>query len=305
MDDVLIIGGGPAGLSAAVYTERAGRHARILEALIPGGQIVNTEEIMNYPGISRISGYDFASGLQKQAEDLGAEISYEKAVHIEKRNNCFLVKTASGKELEAGAVILATGARARHLGLPREEELTGKGISYCATCDGMFFKGRDVAVDGGGNTALQDALYLSRICSRVFLIHRRDAFRGSSVYVDQLKKKENVSFILNSEVAEFLGKEKLEGIVIRNRVTGEEKKLPVAALFIAIGEVPDNGSFSEVADLDPAGYIAAGEDCRTRTPGLFTAGDCRTKTLRQLTTAAADGAVAATAACEYLNGGLI
>ncbi len=298
--DVIIVGAGTAGLTAAIYVQRAGKKALVFEEAVYGGQIVNTPDIENYPGIAHISGYEFATGLYNQATELGAEVRFEKVLSIENEGAEKRVKTTGG-EYTARAVILATGAKNRALGLPREKELTGRGISYCATCDGAFFRGKEVAVNGGGNTALEDAAYLANGCSKVYVIHRRDQFRGDAKEADALRAKPNVEFILNSTVTALFGEKKLEGIEVTNKVTGEKRTLPVAALFVAIGQEPDNAPFANVAALDGKGYIEAGEDCRTETEGIYTAGDCRTKEVRQLTTAAADGAVAAMAACGRLN----
>ena len=301
MYDIIIIGGGTAGLSAAIYGARAGKEVLVLEQKNYGGQIINSPEIENYPGIKRISGFEFATGLYEQAIGLGACYEREKVVKIEDKNTVKLVVTEK-KEYEARAVILATGAKNRPLGLERENRLIGAGLSYCATCDGAFFRGREVAVVGGGNTALEDALFLSGYCKKVWLIHRRDTFRGEGIKLQMLQEKENVELILNTVVKELRGDTKLEGIVLENTATGEVSEKEVSGLFAAIGQMPDNGAFADLVTLDEMGYIRASEDCRTKTPGIFTAGDCRTKTVRQLTTAAADGAVAGLAACEYISG---
>ncbi len=302
MSDVLIIGAGPAGLSAAVYVQRAGKSATVLEAMTFGGQIVNTPEVENYPGIKKISGFDFAMSLYEQATELGAEIVFDKAERIEQAEGpLWRVVTASGASYEAKAVILATGAKNRKLGLEREEELTGRGVSYCATCDGAFFKGKPVAVNGGGNTALEDAMFLSNYCEKVYVIHRREGFRGEPKTLEALRAKENVEFVLNATVTRLLGEEKLSGVEVTDKNTGDVRELSVEGLFVAIGQEPENHGFENVAALDPLGYISAGEDCLTATPGIFTAGDCRTKAVRQLTTAASDGAVAALAACSYIS----
>ena len=299
MNDIIIIGAGTAGLSAAIYARRAGKKALILEALSYGGQIINTPEVENYPGIKNISGFDFATGLYEQAAALGAEIEYVRVTGIESNaDGSKTVHTTDG-DLKCKAVIIATGAKNRPLGIDREEELTGSGISYCATCDGAFYKKKSVAVNGGGNTAIEDAGFLSNFCSKVYVIHRRDEFRADVHEVEKLKAKENVEFILDSEVTALLGDDELTGIEVTNKKTGEKKELEISGLFIAIGQMPDNTAFASVVDLDEKGYIIGKEDCLTNTPGVFTAGDCRTKAVRQLTTAAADGAVAALAAAAY------
>ena len=299
MADIIIIGAGTAGLSAAIYALRAGKSVLVFEQLAYGGQIINTPEVENYPGIKSISGFDFAQGLYEQAVALGAELKYEQVSGIED-GAVKKVKT-SGGEYECKAVILATGAKNRPLGLDREQELIGSGISYCATCDGAFFKGRAVAVNGGGNTALEDALFLSNYCSKVYLIHRRDEVRGEAKQVEKLKTKENIEFVLNSTITELVGEGDLSGVKVHDKVSGEDKLIEVEGLFIAIGQMPENAAFAPLIELDKGGYIVAGEDCRTNVEGIFAAGDCRTKTVRQLTTAAADGAVAALAACAYID----
>lgn len=300
MHDIIIIGAGTAGLSAAIYGVRAGKSVLILEENVYGGQILATPEVENYPGIRQISGYEFAENLYQQAIGLGAELKYEKAVRITEEGTEKKVMTNRGVH-SGKSVILATGAKNRHLGLEREEELTGAGISYCATCDGAFYRGKDVAVVGGGSTALEDAGFLSNYCRTVYIIHRRDQFRGEDRLVRALQKKENVRYVLDSQVIRLNGEKRLESVTVKNRRTEEEQELLVSGLFVAIGQVPDNRSFSELAELDESGYIRANEDCRTKTEGIFTAGDCRTKTVRQLATAASDGAVAALAACGYLG----
>ena len=293
--DVIIVGAGTAGLTAAIYALRAGKTVLLLEGKAYGGQIVNTPDIENYPGIKHISGAEFATGLYEQAADLGAKLRFERVVGIEDKGETKIVRTAK-REFEARAVILATGAKNRPLGVAREEELIGRGVSYCATCDGAFFKGMDVAVNGGGNTALEDAAYLSNYCNKVYLIHRRDEFRGDEKDVQALREKENVEFVLNSTVTELVGEERLAGVRVTNKVTGEERAIPVSGLFVAVGQMPENEAFADLVELDAGGYIVGGEDCLTKAPGIYVAGDCRTKSVRQLTTAAADGATAALAA---------
>ncbi len=298
--DIVVVGAGPAGLSAAIYGVRAGKSVLVLEALTHGGQIVNTPEIENYPGIKNISGFEFAQGLYEQAVALGAMVKYEKVNGIEVQDNIKLVKTA--KEIyEAKAVILATGAKNRSLGLEREDSLLGLGISYCATCDGAFYRGRDVAVAGGGNTAIEDATFLANYCNKVYVIHRRDSFRAEDALVKALKTKENVEFVLDSNIKELIGTDGLEAVVVENKNNKESRKIEVAGLFVAIGQKPENNEFSSVVNLDDAGYILGGEDTKTNVSGIFVAGDTRTKAVRQLATAAGDGAVAGLGAAAYID----
>ncbi len=301
MYDIIIVGAGTAGMSAAIYGVRAGKSVLMIEAESYGGQIINTPEIENYPGIRQTSGFEFAQGLYEQAEALGAEYKAARVSAIEDQGKVKVVVTEDGERIEAKAVILATGAKNRPLGIEREQELTGAGVSYCATCDGMFYRKKDVAVNGGGNTALEDAEFLSNICNKVYLIHRRDQFRGDEVEVEKLRSKENVEFVLDSTIVELKGDDRLSAVVTENKFTHEQREIPVSGLFVAIGQVPENTVFSNLISVDQTGYIIAGEDCRTNADGIFTAGDCRTKTVRQLTTAASDGAVAALAASEYIN----
>lgn len=300
MYDIIVVGAGTAGLSAAIYGVRAGKKVLVLEEKSYGGQIINTPEVENYPGIKNISGFEFATNLYEQAKELGAEIAYERVKQILDGEDKKQVITGE-KTYEAKSVIIATGAKNRPLGLEGEKEFIGAGISYCATCDGMFFRGKDVAVVGGGNTALEDTTFLSNYCNKVYLIHRRDEFRGDEHSVNRLKQKENVEFVMESRVTELAGEGRLDAITVEHIPTGELRNISVAGLFVAIGQMPDNEAFRELIDVDVAGYICATEDCKTKVPGVFTAGDCRTKTVRQLTTAAADGAVAALAACEYIG----
>lgn len=299
MYDMIIIGAGTAGLTAGIYAARAGRNVLVLEENIYGGQIVNTPEIENYPAIPHISGYEFATNLYSQATDLGVQVEYNKATGIVDHTEYKEVQTMD-KQYQTRTVILATGARNRILGLPDEERLIGAGISYCATCDGAFFQGKKVAVVGGGNTALDDALFLSNYCERVYLIHRRDTFRGEIGKKTALESRQNVEFILNSQVIELHGTDRLYAITVSD-TSGLEREIGVAGLFVAIGQVPENHAFANLVHLDANGYVRAGEDCKTNIPGIFTAGDCRTKKIKQLTTAVADGAVAALAACEYID----
>lgn len=300
MYDLIIVGAGTAGLSAAIYGVRAGKSVLLLEEKVYGGQIISASAVENYPGIRHISGYEFAEELHRQATELGAELKYEKVREIRKHSGFMTVKTGRGA-YDCRAVILATGAKNRQLQVEREKELTGSGVSYCATCDGAFCKGKNAAVVGGGNTALEDAVFLSGYCQKVYLIHRRKEFRGEERLIQTLRGKENVELVLESQVVCLNGERHLESVVVRNDRTGKERELSVAALFIAIGQVPDNRAFADLVSLDAYGYIEAGEDCRTSSEGIFAAGDCRTKTVRQLATAAADGAAAAVAACSYIQ----
>lgn len=297
MRDVIIIGAGTAGLTAAVYALRAGKNVLVLEQGTYGGQIVNTPKVENYPGIEQISGYEFASGLFKQAEKLGMEYRNEKVLRVRLEGTCKIVET-EGQIYQAKALVLATGAKNRPLGVEKEEEFIGRGVSYCATCDGMFFRGKKVAVVGGGNTALEDAAFLSNYCERVYVVHRREEFRGEDKLVKELEQKENVEFLLNKTVQALEGDIALRAVTLRDKNSGEESRLEISGLFVAIGQMPENGIFADLVELDEGGYIAAGEDCRTSVEGIFAAGDCRKKAVRQLTTAAADGAVAALGAAQ-------
>ena len=299
MYDLIIIGGGPAGLTAATYARRAGKSVLVIEKNAFGGQITWSPRVENFPGFVSISGVELGDKLLEQAMEQGAEAELEEVTAIERGAEGFAVRCESGAVFEARALILATGAKPRMLGVEREEELVGSGVGYCAVCDGAFYKGKPVAVCGGGNSALQDALLLSESCSQVWLIHRRASFRGEQKLVEALEKKENVHFVLDARVTALLGESELSGLVLEQN--GESKELTVEGLFVAIGHQPDLTAFADFLKLDPVGYAASGEDCLSPTPGLFVAGDCRAKRVRQLTTAAADGAVAALAACDYLD----
>ena len=299
MYDLIIIGGGPAGLTAAPYARRAGKSVLVVEKNAFGGQITWSPRVENFPGFASISGVELGDKLLEQAMEQGAEVELEEVTSFVREGEYFAVRCESGAVFEARALILATGAKPRMLGVEREEALVGSGVCYCAVCDGAFYKGRDVAVCGGGNSALQDALLLSESCRQVWLIHRRSSFRGEQKLVEALQARENVHFLLNARVTALLGEEELSALVLEQ--DGEQRELPVEGLFVAIGHQPDNGAFADYLNLDAAGYAASAEDCLTPTPGLFAAGDCRAKKVRQLTTAVADGAVAALAACEYLD----
>ena len=298
--DILIVGGGPAGLTAATYARRAGKSVLVIEKNAFGGQITWSPKVENFPGFVSVSGAQLGDRLLEQAMEQGAEVELDEVTAVSVRpDGIKTVACDSGAVFEGRALIAAVGAKPRMLGLAREEELVGNGVCFCAVCDGAFYAGKDVAVNGGGNSALQDALLLSEKCRRVYLIHRRDAFRGEQKLVEALEKRPNVEFVLRASVAELLGGDTLTGVVVEQ--DGLRRELPVAGLFVAIGHAPDNAVFSGLMELDRAGYAASGEDCMTATPGVFVAGDCRAKGVRQLTTAAADGAVAALAACRYLD----
>ncbi len=299
MLDMIVIGAGTAGLTAALYGRRAGLQVLVLESGFYGGQIANTPEVENYPAIPRISGVDFSQALYDQVAALGAEVKFEGVTAASLEGEVKTV-TTSRQTYEAKTVVLANGAQRRKLGCPGEEEFSGRGVSYCATCDGAFFRGKEVAIVGGGNTALEDAIYLAGLCSKVYLVHRRDAFRGNDILVKAVQSRENIQICWNAVPAAITGDKAVTGCRLRDTVTGEERELAVSAVFVAIGLVPDNAIWGDAVQLDPSGYIQAGEDCRTNLPGVFVAGDTRTKPLRQLVTAAADGAVAAFEAGNYL-----
>ena len=299
MYDIIIIGGGPAGLTAAVYARRAGKRVLVLEKAALGGQITWSPKVENFPSVASISGTELGDRMAEQAMAQGAEVELEEVIGVEDCGEYKRVLCDFGARYEGRAIILATGAKPRMLGVEREEELVGAGVGYCAVCDGAFFKGLPVAVNGGGNSALQDAMLLSETSSRVYLIHRRDSFRGEEKLVEALRAKDNVEFVLNASITALLGDDELRGLrIVQN---GAERELAVDGLFVAIGHEPDNAAFAPLVELDGRGYAAAGEDCLTKTPGVFVAGDCRAKKVHQLTTAVADGAVAALAACAWLD----
>lgn len=296
--DIIIVGAGTAGLTAAIYALRAGKSVLVTEGEGFGGQITSSPRVENYPGIASISGNEFADGLVSQALTLGADVELERVEKIIDGVEKTVITDSNSYSCKC--VIIATGAKHRPLGIEREEEFSGMGLSYCAVCDGAFFKGQEVAVVGGGDSALQSAIFLSAYCSKVTLIHRRNEFRGEKALVDTLNTKDNVSMLLESEVSELIGDGTLTAVKVKNK-SGEEQELPLNGLFVAVGQMPDNKAFADVVKLDDFGYIIADEDCETGTAGIYTAGDCRTKQVRQLTTAAADGAVAALAACKYID----
>lgn len=298
MTDLLIIGAGPAGLTAAIYASRAGLKVKVLEELSPGGQVAVTPEIENYPGMKNISGADFAISLFEQATELGVEIEFERAETVE-AGDIKTVKTESGTH-SAKALIIANGAKRKKLNVPGEQEFSGKGVSYCAVCDGAFYKGKKTAVIGGGNTALEDALYLAKVCEKVYLVHRRSEFRGTKGLVDRVLANDRIEILYSAVPVEIMGNGVVEKIVLSDKNTGETFEKEADGVFVAIGLEPDNERFSSVLELEN-GYIKAGEDCKTSADGIFAAGDTRTKALRQIVTATSDGAIAATAAMEYIS----
>lgn len=298
MYDIIVVGAGPAGMTAALYARRASKKVLVLEAKSYGGQIINTADIENYPVERHISGYDFSTNLYNQIKDLGAEVIFEKVIDI--KDNAIKEVITENKTYKAKTIILATGADNRKLGLEGEDRLLGKGISYCATCDGAFYKNKDVAVVGGGNTALEEALYLSDIAKNVYLIHRRDEFRGEDKTVRKLTKRDNIKIIYNSNITKLNANEKLDSIEVTDK-EGNVDILEVSGLFIAVGRIPENQNFAKLIELDDRGYAKALEDCHTNIPGIFVAGDNRIKSLRQLVTATSDGAVAATEAMKYIK----
>lgn len=299
--DVIVIGGGPAGYTCALYAARANLNVLVLEKLAPGGQMATTDRVDNYPGFpDGVEGFELAMSMKKGAERFGAVSQMADVTEVKLQGDIKEI-CAGGKQLQARTVVLASGARPRELGLPGEKELRGRGVSYCATCDGMFYRGKTVVVVGGGDTACADALYLSRLCQKVLVVHRRDKLRASAAYQKPLLEAGNVEFIWDSEVMALEYADILTGAHLRNKKTGAQTLTACSGLFVAIGQVPETGLFAGQVDLDPAGYVLAGEDTRTNLPGIFCAGDLRAKPLRQIVTACADGAVAAQAAEEYLS----
>ena len=298
--DVIVIGGGPGGYTAALYFARAGLHTVILEKMMPGGQMALTEQIDNYPGFDQgVDGFTLGQQMKNGAERFGAETRTADVLSVKLEGEIKEVETTDGI-VSGRVVILATGAATRELGLPGEKELVGRGVSYCATCDGMFFRGKTVVVVGGGNSAAADAMVLSRVCEKVILVHRRDTLRATKVYHKPLMEAENVAFRWNSTVTELLQEGRLTGVKVKDTITGEETVVPCDGLFVSIGRAPASELVKGVLELDEAGYVKADESTRTSIPGVFAVGDVRTKVLRQIITAAADGAVASHYADEYL-----
>ena len=302
MYDIVIVGGGPAGLTAAVYGLRAGKTVLVVEKNGFGGQIAYSPKVENIPGTKVISGAEFADKLIDQAMALGADVELEKVIRVEKQTEGFCVHTEEGSTFQGKTVILALGVKHRMLGLPGEEALIGNGISFCAVCDGAFYAGQEVAMIGGGNSALQEALLLSEVCTKVTVVQNLAGFTGEKKLADALMEKPNVTAIFNTVVVGYQQENgQLCGLQLRNEQTGEESSIQVDGAFLAVGLMPENEPFAEFAPLNPWGYFDSAEDCRTATEGVFVAGDCRSKTIRQVVTAAADGAIAAMAACRYLD----
>ncbi len=301
--DLIIIGGGPAGLTAAMYGARYKLDTAVLEKETPGGQVTLTDFVENYPGFPEgIEASQLAKLFEEHAKVAGAEIISRQVSKLVKHGEKdFELFTYHGDSFRAKSVIIATGCNPRRLGVPGEKELTGRGVSYCAVCDGPFFKGRPIAVVGGGESALTEALYLAKLTDKLYLIHRRDQFRGARVLGDRVRNHPNIELVLNSVVTEIHGKDKVEGVTVKNKLTGETGRLDVDAVFIYIGLIPNIEPFKDLVETDEAGFIKTDERMRTSTDGLFAAGDVRSKNLRQIVTAVADGALAATSADEYIN----
>jgi len=303
MYDIMIVGGGPAGLTAAIYALRAGKTVLVIEKNGFGGQIAYSPKVENIPGTQQISGAAFAEALVEQAMNLGADVELENVVSVEKKNGIFCASTEEGSTFEARAVILAVGVKHRMLGLEGEQELIGNGISFCAVCDGAFYTGQEVAMIGGGNSALQEALLLSEVCKKVTVIQNLADFTGEKKLAEAFMEKENTEVVFNTVVTAYESENgQLSGLKLRNDATGEESHIRVDGAFLAVGLMPENDAFKSLADLNDWGYFASGEDCLTATEGVFVAGDCRSKRIRQVVTASADGAVAAMAACRYIEG---
>ncbi len=295
MTDCIIAGAGPAGLSAAVYACRFGHSVKIVEPLAPGGQLMYIDKIENYPASGPVSGFTLADAMQSQAEGFGAEIIYDEVTAVKQEDGLFTV-TCSGSELQAKSVIIATGARHRKLGIPGEDRFEGRGVSYCATCDGPFYRGKHVVVVGGGDTALTEALYLSRICLDVTLIHRRDTFRAQDFLVREVKKRENIHLLMNRQVKEVIGEEKVSSVTL-----DDDSRITTDGIFIFAGITPNSSPFSGLVETDAQGFIVTDTKLRTSVKGIFAAGDVRTTPFRQVITAAADGALAAQSQDEFLS----
>ena len=302
MHDMIIVGGGPAGLTAAIYGLRAGKTVLVIEKNAFGGQIAYSPKVENIPGTKLISGVEFADQLTDQAMALGAELEMETVIRVEKIQDHFAVHTEDGNTFDGKTVILALGVKHRTLGLPDEQALIGNGISFCAVCDGAFYAGQEVAMIGGGNSALQEALLLSEVCSKVTIVQNLPVFTGEKKLADALAAKDNVQVFFSTVVTGYHSNQgSLSGLRLKSEETGREWDIAVDGAFLAVGLQPENEGFSALAALNDWGYFDSGEDCLTATEGLFVAGDCRSKRIRQVVTASADGAIAAMAACRYLD----
>ena len=289
--DIVIIGSGPAGLTAAIYARRAGKKCIVIEKdYMSGGQVLTTNEVENYPGFFKVSGFDLGQKLREHAEQFGTEFVVDEVLSIENADQKIKTVHCREADYQTGRIILATGARHKKLGVPGEKELAGMGVSYCATCDGAFFKDRTTAVVGGGNVALEDAIYLSAICKQVYLIHRREEFRGEKILSSRAEQIDNITFLLNETVTRVIGEEEVEQIEITSVKDGSKKLLDVDGVFFAVGIEPNTSLIEGLADIGESGYVLAGEDTRTSVPGIYAAGDIREKQLRQIITATADGA---------------
>jgi thioredoxin reductase (NADPH) len=302
MHDIIVVGGGPAGMTAALYALRNGKSVLVIEKESFGGQMTQSPKIENYPGKLQVSGMELADEMMNQILEQGADIEIETVASISHDDGGWIVATEEGGAYEAKAVVIATGVKHRMLGLPGEDDLVGDGISYCAVCDGDFYTDKVVCVVGGGNSALQDAILLAEKCKEVIMLLRRQVFRGEEKLQEVLLSHTNVSTRMDVVISSLIaGSNGLEAVEIANRTTGEKQRVDCDGLFVAIGLVPENGAFAELADLNDWGYFDSDESCTTKTPGIFVAGDCRNKEIRQITTATADGAVAALAACRYID----
>lgn len=299
--DVLIIGGGPAGLTAAIYSKRAGLKTAFFERDVPGGKVARTAFVENYPGFSKIEGYNLSLQMLTQATNLGVEFKYGNVVDIKKDRDTFILTTEEGSTWYSKVTIIATGMKERKLGIPGEEELFNKGVSYCAICDGAFFKEQEVAIVGGGNSALEEALYLSDICSKVYLIHRRDEFRADELVVRKVKENSKINLILDTVVESIDGKDHVEGLTIKNVKTSAISKLPVKGVFPFVGFIPMAEFISEELANKEGGFIVTNANMETNVPGLFSAGDINSKNFRQISTAISDGTVAALSAKKYID----
>ena len=296
MYDIIIVGAGPAGLTAALYGARSNKKILVLEANQYGGQIINSSIVENYPGLPSVNGYDFATNLYKQVIDLGVEIKFEAVLKVDEEKNVY----TKDNKYTGKSIILAIGSKNRKLNIENEEKLLGKGVSYCATCDGNFYKDKTVMIVGGGDTALEDALYLSDIVKKLYIIHRRESFSGQKILQEKINKKSNIECIFNSNVIKINGIEKVESVIIKDN-NENEKEIEIDGLFIAVGQEPNNYIFNNVVDLDEKGYIISPDDVHTKTKGIYVAGDARVKFLRQLTTAVSDGSIAATMAIKEME----